>query len=310
MHDNQREIRNVALLDLTGATSEQTLDGVGRITNVATILVPESLLGKLMSIPMHNVAATVPIPDGKTVRVMSGQVTMSGEALANAERPQDEVLVMAGQLVITTPVQRVGYAQFITMGQVIAPTGSETALGAGLTRMTGQIVYYPFTPGATVRVVTGATRLSAADVANSSGQPTDILVGVGQVIIEGQIETVGYQHVVAVGQLLAPRQYESALAGRLTALGQIVYYSTPPRLFDGKDSFSGAFFDLLDAPITLVLNGKFVFEADVTPELLKGKVAEIVLNGRITASPALVPMLQMLTIARNGRIAADDDAET
>lgn len=32
MHDdNQREIRNVALLDLSGATSEQTLDGVGRI---------------------------------------------------------------------------------------------------------------------------------------------------------------------------------------------------------------------------------------------------------------------------------------
>jgi hypothetical protein len=100
MQDTQREIRNVALLDLTGATSEQTLDGVGRIVNVATILVPEKLLGKLMAIPMRNVAATVPVPDGKTVRVMSGQVTLSGEALAYADGPQDQVLVVAGQLII------------------------------------------------------------------------------------------------------------------------------------------------------------------------------------------------------------------
>jgi hypothetical protein len=71
MQDTQREIRNVALLDLTGATSEQTLDGVGRIVNVATILVPEKLLGKLMAIPMLNVATTVPVPDGKTVRALA-----------------------------------------------------------------------------------------------------------------------------------------------------------------------------------------------------------------------------------------------
>jgi hypothetical protein len=46
MQEAQREIRNVALLDLTGATSAETLDGVRRIENVASILVPESLLGK------------------------------------------------------------------------------------------------------------------------------------------------------------------------------------------------------------------------------------------------------------------------
>jgi hypothetical protein len=172
--------------------------------------------------------------------------------------------------------------------------------------MSGQVVYYPYTAGAAVRVRTGTTRLTATDLANPGGQPTDILIGIGQLIIEGAIETVGYQHVVAVGQLLAPRQYESALAGRLTALGQIVYYSTTPRLFDGKDSFSGAFFELLEDRITLVLNGKFIFEEDVSPELLKRKVAEIVLNGKIVAPAALVPMLQVLTVARNGRITTDD----
>jgi hypothetical protein len=41
---DSREIRNVALLDLTGAQAAAALDGVTRIANVATILVPESLL--------------------------------------------------------------------------------------------------------------------------------------------------------------------------------------------------------------------------------------------------------------------------
>jgi len=114
---------------------------------------------------MQNVAATVPVPDGKTVRVMSGQVTLSGEALANANGPQDEVLVVAGQLIITTPVKHVGFAQLITMGQVLAPVGSETALGAGLSRMSGQVAYYPYTEGAAVRVRIGTTRLTPTDLA-------------------------------------------------------------------------------------------------------------------------------------------------
>jgi hypothetical protein len=305
-----REICNVALLGLTGATCEQTLDGVGRIANVATILVPESLLGKLMAISMQDVAATVPIPDGKRVRVMSGQVTLSGEALANTDGPADEVLVVVGQLVITTPVQRVGFAQLISIGQVIAPVGSETALGAGLTRMTGQIAYYPYTPGAAVQVLIGTTRITGADLANPRGQPTDILIALGPLVIVGSVDTVGYQRVVAVGHVLAPRQHESALAGYLTALGgQIVHYSASPRIFDGKDSFSAAFFELLEEPVTLALNGRFAFEADVSPELLKGKVAEIVLHGKIVAPHRLVPMLQILTVARDGRIVADDDAE-
>jgi hypothetical protein len=307
MHDTQREIRNVALLDLTGATAAETLDGITRIANVAAILVPESLLGRLMSIPMQNVAATVPIPDGKPVKVMSGQILMSGEALANADGVTDQVLVVSGQLVITSPVQRVGYSHFITIGQVVAPVGSETALGAGLTRMSGQVTYYPYTPGAAVRVLSGTTRLNGAELANPGGQSTDMLLGVGQLIITGTVESVGYQHVVAVGQLLAPKHSEAVLAGRLTALGQIVYYTANPRLFDGKDSFSGGFFELLDEPTTLVLNGKFIFEGDVSPELLKRTVTEIVLNGKIIAPRALMPMLQVLTVARNGRITTDDD---
>jgi hypothetical protein len=307
VQEAQREIRNVALLDLTGATSDETLAGVSRIANVAAILVPESLLGKLLAIPMQNVAATVPVPDGKTVKVLSGQTTLSGEALANSDSSSDTVLVVAGQLLITTPVQHVGYAQLIVIGQVIAPAGSETALGAGLTRMSGQIAYYPYTAGGAVRLLTNPGRFSGAELANRNGQPTDVLVVTGQLIVSGPVESVGYEHIVAFGQLLLPQESQSVLADRVTAPGgQVVYYTASPRAFNGKDAFSAGFFELLDAPTTLVLNGKFTFDEDVAPDLLRRTVAEIVLNGKIVAPRALVPMLQFLTIVRNGRISTDD----
>src|SRR3954469_14344669 len=81
-YSGMRESKDVALLDLTGASGPDVLDGVTHISNVAAILVPESLLGKLLAIPMQHVAATVPIPDGKKVKVMSGQIVLSGEALS------------------------------------------------------------------------------------------------------------------------------------------------------------------------------------------------------------------------------------
>src|SRR5688572_10524527 len=143
------EIKNVALLDLTGAGSAEQLDRVTSIENVAAILVPERLMGRLLSIPMHNVAATLPIPDGKRVKVMTGQVVLSGEALSDPDSNADDILVIAGQLVITSPVKRVGHQQIVAMGQIVAPTGSESGLGAAISRLSGQSMYYPYTDGAT-----------------------------------------------------------------------------------------------------------------------------------------------------------------
>ncbi|MBV9172470.1 MAG: hypothetical protein JOZ81_20540 [Chloroflexi bacterium] len=303
------EIRHVAMLDLTGAGAAEMLEGVTRIVNVATILIPESLLPRLSSIPMENVATVVPVPQGSRVRVLSGQMVLSGEALENADGKQDEVLVVAGQLVVTSPVKRVGYHQLIAMGQVLAPTGSETGLGAGLTRMSGQVHYYPYREGGSVRVLTGPTRMSAAELANPTGEPTDVLLSVGPLIIQDIPERVGFDRIVTVGQVLAPVGSEAVLAGRIAgAPGEVFYYSAPPRVFDGKETFYGAFFELLDEPITLVLDGKFSFDEDVSPQVLKEKVAAIVFDGKLIAPRRLVPVLQLLAVARDGKILADDAA--
>jgi hypothetical protein len=298
------EIRQVAVLDLTGATAGESLVGVTRIVNVATILASESLLPRLSSIPMENVATIVPVPDGSQIRLMTGQVVLSGEALENADGQEDAVLLVLGQLVVTSPVKRVGYKQLIVAGQILAPTGSETGLGAGLTRMSGQVQYYPYPEDANVRVITGPTRMTAADLANPTGDPSDVLVSVGQLVISDVPEHVGFARVVSVGQVLVPTGSQAALAGRV--IGEVFYYSAPTRIFDGKETFYGAFFELLDEPITLVLDGKFYFDEDVSPQVLKEKVAAIAFDGKLIAPRRLVPMLQLLAVARDGKILAND----
>jgi hypothetical protein len=304
-----REIRHVALLDLTGAQAASALDGVTSISDVATILVPESLLPKLSSISMSNIAATIPVPDGRRTKVFSGQIILSGDALANAGAQSEEMMVVAGQLIVTSPVKHVGYSDLVVLGQVIAPVGSETALGTGVSRLSGQMIYYPYVEGATLRLVSGST-VSGEALGNSTGDPSDMLLATGHLVVTSPIQRLGYQQIVAIGYAVLPNGTDTELVSRFTSVsGQVTTYSGTPRVFDGKDHFSAGFFELFDTPITLVLDGKFSFDEDVTPELLRRTVAGIVLDGKLTAPRRLVPMLQMLCFARDGKIAATDEPE-
>src|SRR3954447_3143506 len=171
-----REITNVGVLDLSAMESPEVLNNVRRITNVGVILAPRNLLEKLSTIPMVNVGTTIPVPTGAKIRAFTGSTVMSGEALANEGGNPEEVLLVTGSLAITSPVRKVGYAEAIVAGSVIAPEGSEAGLGTGLSRMTGSVSYYPYSEGANVRVRVGFQQLSGADLANPAGQETDILL--------------------------------------------------------------------------------------------------------------------------------------
>ena len=99
-------------------------------------------------------------------------------------------------LIVTSPVARVTYRQVIVIGLVLAPHGSESALGAGLTRVTGSLDYYPYVEGQEVKVSTGQLRASGEVLANPTGGPDDILVVAGQLIVTGPVAKVGYRRVV------------------------------------------------------------------------------------------------------------------
>jgi hypothetical protein len=303
-----REIRNVGMLDLTGLESPESLDGVFSIRNVGAIIVPEPLLGRLSRIPMRNVGTTIPVPPGARPRIFSGDTVLNGDALANPDGGPDDVLIVSGSLVITSPVTKVGYGQFIASGEVIAPEGSEAALGAGLTRLSGDLVYYPYTPGSSVRVRTGSQEISGRDLANPSGQETDILLVVGTLAVTSQIEKLGYQQLVTVGTLVVPPGSDDVLAGRVTTIGgRIVYSQARLREFTGNDSFGRGFFEYLDEPILLVVTGNCTLEDDVTPDLLNQKVAGIILTGNLVASREAIGAAQALMLSKTGNVSTSDD---
>jgi hypothetical protein len=253
---------------------------------------------------MHGVGSIVPVPDGEHVKphVLVGSVQLSGEALANPQGEGLHILVVVGGLVITSPVEKVGYDQIVVVGHVLAPEGSEGALGGGITNLQGAIHYYP--AGAKVKVHDGVVKLSGKALANPAGKPNDILIVAGQLIITSPVESLGYSLIVVSGQVFAPRASEDLLGPMLQVNGQVMWYGGVPRFFSGDERFAAAFFELLPEPVTLLLNGSVVIEDDVTVELLRSKVSEIVLNGVLQAPKQLVPILQVLATEKNGEITA------
>lgn len=299
-------MEDVAVLDLTSMRSAEELEGISRIANVALVLVPESLAGALARIPTRNVASVVPVPDGAQVKVHTGAVVLGGEALANPGG-DNVVLVVTGTLALSSPVEEVTYRQIIVTGMVLAPHGSEGALAAGLSRVTGSVHYYQHVEGQRFRTLSGQTRISGEALANANGHPSDILFLIGQTIVTSPVKEVGYQHVVAAGQLLAPRESEVALASVLTIEGQLVWYGGQPRFFVGTERFGRGFFELLDEPLAMVLVGRFTIEDDVPPTLLRERISDIALVGKLIASEDVMPVLQLLVTEKHGTITTEQD---
>jgi hypothetical protein len=196
------------------------------------------------------------------------------------------------------------------MGLVLAPHGSESALGAGLTRVTGSVDYYPYAEGQEVKVSTGQLRVGGEVLANPTGGPDDILVVAGQLIVTGPVTKVGYRRIVVAGQVLAPVDSQPVLGPAVIVKGQLIWYAGQPRFFVGKERFERSFFELLDRPLTLALVGSFEIGPDVPPALLREKVQEITLVGKLVAPRQLVGVLQLLTTEKVGKITvAEDDSE-
>jgi hypothetical protein len=74
-------ISNVGVLDLTGMKSTEELAGIESISQVGVVLVPESLMSGLLGVPMEKVGATIAVPTGENVKLVTGQMKTTGEAL-------------------------------------------------------------------------------------------------------------------------------------------------------------------------------------------------------------------------------------
>lgn len=299
-------VENSPVLDLTHLTWPEDLR-ITRIARVGVVVVPDNVAHVLSGIELEQVGAIVPVPAGSNVRIHTGSLMIGGGGLADPGG-DNEVLVVTGALIVTSPVTRVGFRAVVVTGLVLAPRGSESALGAGLTRVTGSVDYYRHAEGQEFKQLAGEVSISGASLANEGGSPDDVLLLAGQVTVTSPVERVGFQRIFYGGQVLLPKASETELARVLTGGGELVWYAGQPRFFAGDEEFSRAFFELLDEPVNLALLGSFRIADDVPPELLHDKVKEIALLGNITAPRELIPVLQLVTTAKCGELVVADGA--
>lgn len=296
-------VSNQPVADFSHLTEPEQLTAISRIEHVALVIVPESLAGAYTAIPSSGVAATIYVPGGANVRVHTGALVVGGDGIGGA----DDVLVITGMLIITSPVTGPVPKRIYVVGTVLAPRGSEAALGPALAGGTGGVSYYTPAAGQDIKVLSGQVRLSGAMLANPAGQADDMLIAAGQVVITGEVATVGYRQVIIAGQLAAPAASRDMVEPRVQVQGQAAWYrGDDPRVFYDDTRLGPDFFRLLDHPATLVVLGDLTITAGVTEAVMREKITGISVFGDATAPPEIVGMLQALTTDAFGAIRASD----
>jgi hypothetical protein len=291
------------ILDLSHLTSAGELAGISRINRVATVIVPQALAAAYATIPKFRVANTIFVPDGANVRVHTGALVVGGDGLGSA----DDVLVVVGVLIVTSPVSGPMPTQISVVGSVLAPRGSEGTLGPALSGGTGSVTYFRYVEGQEIKLFTGQVKLSGTSLANPAGSPADVLLAAGQVIVTGEVSKIGFSQVVASGQLILPARSRDILEPRVQANGQVLWYqAAEPRILLEDTEIGADYFRLLDHPISLVVLGDLTITENVPHELIREKVTDIALLGDLTAPAELVPLLQVLTTEAFGSIRVAD----
>ncbi len=225
-----RVVKDEAILDLSHLTEPGQLAAISRIEDVAVVIVPESLAAAYATIPTADVASTLYVPSGVNVRLQTGSLSVGGDGLG----AENDVLVVIGLLLITSPVTAPVPKRIYVVGSVLAPRGSEQVLGQALAGGTGGVSYYGHADGQQVKVLSGQVKLSPAMLANAAGRPDDILVVAGEVVITGEVTSVGYGLTLIAGQLAAPAASRDVLEPAIQTQGQVTWYEgANPRVFNG-----------------------------------------------------------------------------
>jgi hypothetical protein len=156
-------------------------------------------------------------------------------------------------------------------------------------------------------MLSGQVKLSGSMLANPAGQPDDLLIAAGQVVVTSPVTNVGFAQVIIAGQFAGPASSRDLLEPRVQAQGQSGWYQTPePRILIEDTRLGPDYFRLLERPVSLVVFADLTIAPGVTETMLREKVSDIVLFGGITAPAGLVPVLQVLAVDTFGTIQADD----
>lgn len=206
-----------------------------------------------------------------------------------------------------TSIDELGAKKIINSGILIVPE----RLMPELTKLdiinSGSII--PVPEGVRVERQAGPMYASGEELA--SGGEDVILLITGPLYVTSPVEKVGYREISPMGPTYMPQGSEGAIRAKLgNVVGPSFSYRYPhgARLTISKEIIGRAFLEMLPDPTPLVVFGEVVFEKDVTPELLRSKIPEIVVIGVVSAPRDLMPVVQILATQKLGeiRVAAPD----
>lgn len=154
--------------------------------------------------------------------------------------------------------------------------------------------------------ISGQSRVSGDFLA--AGEPDTTLLVTGQLFVTPPLESIGFKELRVTGQVFLPRGSEKVLTGKLRRLtGQILYYRSDaglPRVFSDGEEIGREFLELLPEPAPFIIMGNVSLDDDISVDLLRSKVVEITLAGKLHAPRHLLSVLQILAVDKVGTILA------
>ena len=133
--------------------------------------------------------------------------------------------------------------------------------------------------------------------------PDELVALAGTISFVGPLTSVKCRLVVA-GQLIAPEESRQAISAALLFVGgQIFYYKGKAlRTSFGTQTLGREFLSYLSEPTAFFAMGALFIEDDVTPDIFREKVADIISMGAIIAPKALHPVIQAVCSQQFGAL--------
>jgi hypothetical protein len=202
------------------------------------------------------------------------------------------------------PPEAVGRIRKIEDVAVVLLSESNAASLTAKIEDVASVLTLPDDEDLTVVAHSGQVEISGLAMA-SDAATRQILVASGQVTVTPPITECRYRQIHASGQLLIPESGRAAITTALTTMnGQMSTYrdDLPLRTINGSAELDAEFLTLIDRPECLVVNGSLELADDVTGELLRAKVGQIVLNGSLSVPKQVAAVARFLAPQQNGAI--------
>lgn len=281
-----RIIRNVATLDLRTATAE-TLAGIRRIDNVATILYSAEKASLVANLSIGNVASMVKLPDG--ARVITGQEVISRDTFKGLDAPLD--LYVVGQIMVKADVPeeelRAGLGGLYVTGQLLYPEPLAGAVKAKLREINGQAMAY--SPDA--KFVMGKLQLNESYLRGLDDASSLLVFGRLDAtdLLPNELITQKIKQIEVMGRVTCREENSEALLPRVQNATSVTTIPT------GYAYLAQPL--VLDANLLGALPGKKLYgsalriEADVTEAALDDALEALVLSDLLIAPAALRAVL-------------------